>query len=363
MIVVLYGLLLIILGIYSYWLIDPNITFFQSLYWVRFRDWAVYLGYYRRDISWVVYLTLLILLFIFHFVFLKRYKRYSAVHIAGLIAILGCISYPFLSHDLFNYLFDARIFTHYGLNPYTHTALNFQKDLWTRFMHWTHRTYPYGPTFLPLTFIPSYLGWGKFSLTFFFYKLTNGLLYFFSVYLLNKRNKKAAIIFATQPLIVIEGIINGHNDMIAVSIGLIGIYLLESKHAIWSRILFLVSAGIKYVTLPIVFLHSKLQMTRYMKLLFCFQTALIVYLCYRMEIQPWYFISLFVFIPFFPEIIGKLNILFFGLLLSYYPFIRFGDWTAKKVEMKHEIILISVFIQIGFWLFQLIRRKKYSLPV
>ncbi|MCX6732201.1 MAG: hypothetical protein NTV98_01530 [Candidatus Roizmanbacteria bacterium] len=359
MIVALYGILLVMFGVYSYWLIDPNITFFQNNYWVQFRDWAVYLGYYRRDISWIAYLSLLILLFIFHFVFLKKFKQYSAIRIAGIIAIIGCISYPFVSHDLFNYLFDARILTHYGLNPYTHTALDFQKDLWTRFMHWTHRTYPYGPTFLPLTLIPSYLGLGKFSLTFFFYKLMNGALYFLAVYLLNKKNRKEALLFATHPLIIMEGLINGHNDMIALSLGLIGIYLLGKKYSVWSRIILLCSAGIKYITMPIVILHSKLEITRYMKLLFCFQAALIIYLCYKMEIQPWYFLSIFVFVPFFPKFLEELSILFFGLLLSYYPFIRFGDWTAKTVALKREIVYVSLFVQGIFLLISYLRKKKF----
>ena len=376
MILLLYGVVLIATGIYSYWLIDPNITFFQSPYWVKFRDWAVYLGYYRRDISWIVYLTFLILLFVFHFVLLKKFKKYSAIRIAGFIALLGCIAYPFLSHDLFNYLFDARILTHYGLNPYTHTALDFQKDLWTRFMHWTQRSYPYGPTFLPLTLIPSFLGWGKFSITFFLYKLMNGTLYFLAVYFLNKKNKKIALLFATHPLVIIEGIFNGHNDLIAVSFGLIGIYLLERKYNIWSRILFLFSAGIKYVTFPIVFIgilpvilerfiKEKSLLTikqagkRYeLKLLFCMQIALVLYLCYRMEIQPWYFLSLFVFLPFFSGFIEKFNILFFGLLLSYYPFIRFGDWTAKTVMLKREIVFIAVIVQGIYLLFYYMRRKK-----
>lgn len=352
-------MLLAIFGIYSYWLIDPNITFFQNHYWVQFRDWAVYLGYYRRDISWIIYLVLLILLFTFHFFLLKKFKNHSAIRIAGIVVIFGCISYPFLSHDLFNYLFDARILTHYGLNPYTHTALDFQKDLWTRFMHWTHRTYPYGPTFLPLTLIPSFLGLGKFSITYFLYKFMNGALYFLAVYFLNKKHKREAIFFASHPLIIIEGLINGHNDLIAVSLGLVGIYLLEKKYNVWSRIFFLVSLGIKYVTLPILFLHSKLQITRYMKLLFCFQVAVILYLCYKMEIQPWYFLSFFVFVPFFPQFLEKISIFFFGLLLSYYPFIRFGDWTAQTVALKREIVFVSIFIQGLFLLILYLRKRKF----
>lgn len=375
MIVALYGLLLSILGVYSFWLIDPNITFFQNNYWVQFRNWAVYLGYYRRDVSWLVYLMLLLLLFVFHFFLLRKFKQYSAIKVAVLIALLGCFSYPFLSHDLFNYLFDARILTHYGLNPYTHTALDFQKDLWTRFMHWTHRSYPYGPAFLPLSLIPSFLGWGKFSLTFFLYKLMNGFLYLMAVHLLDRRSKREAIFFATHPLIIIEGLINGHNDMIAVSLGLIGIYLLEKKYNIWSRVFLLLSAGIKYITAPIVFIGTlrvilstfdrlsassvKNLAKRYeIKLLFCGQILLVLYLCFKMEIQPWYFLSFFVFLPYFPQFIEKLSIIFFGLLLSYYPFIRFGDWTVQKVLMKHEIIFVAIFLQGFLFLSTMFMEKK-----
>jgi len=357
MIIWLYGIILFATGIYSYFLIDPNITFFQSPYWVQFRDWVVYLGYYRRDISWIVYLTLLILLFALHFILVKKYKHQSVILLAAFVAILGCISYPIFSHDLFNYLFDARILTHYGKNPYLFTALDFQGDLWTRFMHWTHRTYPYGPTFLPLSLIPSFLGVGKFSATFLLYKFMNSMFYFLAVFFLNKKNKRGAVFFATHPLIIIEGLINAHNDMIAVSLGLMGIYLLEKKYNIWSRILFLFSAGIKYVTAPIVILAPSLHISRYMKLLFTFQIALIVYLCYRMEIQGWYFLSLFVFLPYFAGFIENLSILFAGLLLSYYPFIRLGAWTADTVLMKRYIIFVFIGIQIIYTLSLLVLKK------
>jgi hypothetical protein len=359
-IMLLYGLTLLSLGVYSYWLIDPNITFFQNSYWVLFRDWAVYLGYYRRDISFIAYFFLLLLLFVFHFWLVKKYKQYSAIKIAGMLVLLGCVSYSFLSHDLFNYLFDARILTHYGLNPYTHTALDFQKDLWTRFLHWTHRTYPYGPTFLPLSLIPSFLGLGKFSLTFFLYKLLNGALYFFAVYALNKKDKNLALFFATHPLIIIEGLVNAHNDMIAVSLGLIGIYFLDKKYNIWGRVLFLLSAGIKYITVPLLFLMS-FPRRRESSLLISFllQILLILYLCFKMEIQPWYFLSLFVFLPYFPTIIERLNIIFFGLLLSYYPFIRFGDWNAEKVVLKREIVFVTLYIQIAYLILIYLRKRKF----
>ncbi len=356
---ILYGICLSGFAIYSYWLIDPNITFFQSTTWVQFRDWAVYLGYYRRDISWPVYLTFLILLFGFHFYFASQYKKYNVVAVAALIAFISCVAYPLFSHDLFNYLFDARILTHYGLNPYTHTALDFKNDQWTRFMHWTHRSYPYGPTFLPLSLLPSFFGLGKFSLTFFLYKAMNGLLYGNAVYLLNKKSKKEALFFATHPLIIIEGLCNAHNDMIAVSLGLIGIYFLNNKYHLIGRVMLLFSAGIKYITAPLLILMSSRQRSGF-GLLFSFlmQIALIFYLCIKMEFQPWYFLSLFVFLTYFSNILMSLPIFFFGLLVSYFPFIRFGDWTVNTVLMKREIIVAAALLQGVVHLFFLLKSKR-----
>jgi hypothetical protein len=80
-----------------------------------------------------------------------------------------------------------------------------------------------------------------------------------------------------------------------------------------------------------------------------------------MEIQPWYFLSLFVFLPYFPQFIEKLNILFFGLLLSYYPFIRLGAWTAEKVALKREIVFVAVIIQVLYLLLIFDWRRKLLL--
>jgi len=350
-------LLLVCMTVYSYFLIDPNITFFQHPLWTQFRNWAVFLGYYQRELSWYIYAMLVILFFIFSHI-LQKYQ-YPPVRVAAIVFFFTIVTYPFLSHDLFNYLFDARILTHYGKNPYLFTALDFPHDQWTRFMHWTHRPYPYGPTFLPLTLIPSVLGWGKFSLTFFLYKTINGLLYFVAVYLLSKKNKRSAIIFATHPLVILEGLVNSHNDMIALSLALIGVSLLADKRVIWARIVLIFSAGIKYVTAPVMALPLSHKHTRYLYFLFSAQLLLVLYLCYTLEIQPWYFLSLFVFVLYFPRIFTSSTFLSMGLLFSYYPFIRFGDWTASTVHLKREIIFVLGAIQGAYWIYAFFLKKRF----
>ncbi len=359
--IILYAIILFGLSWYSYALIDPNITFFNSPVWSRFLEQMLQLGYYHRDISLYIYLAIIVLLFIFHYFFKKNFRKYNVLYIAIIIGVILLFSYSFLSHDLLNYLFDARILTFYHQNPYQHMAADFPHDPWLRFTQWTNRSYPYGPVFLVISIIPSFLSLGKFLLSFLFYKVTVILFYVFAVYILQKQNKKWAMTFATHPLILIEGIVNAHNDMFALTIGIIGLYyLMQEKNNICAKVLFVLSAGIKYITLPIVFISRK-KITRNLAVLIV-QFLVIGYLCFMGEIQPWYFLALFLFIPFYEEFIARLDIFFAGLLLSYYPYIFLGGWDTKaKVAEKHMIILVFFVINALYLLFVYFKplRKKF----
>src|SRR3990167_1810684 len=179
---ILYAFILCILTLYSYDLVDPNLTLINNSYWVTFREVVIQLGYYQRDTSWFIYLFLIISLFIFSYLFIRKYNTVDPFKIALIVSGILLFSYPFLSHDFFNYIFDAKIFTYYGQNPYTHIPANFADDKWLRFMHWVHRPYPYGPVYLPLSFIPSFLGFGKFILNFLLFKIFTVIFYLLGVY-------------------------------------------------------------------------------------------------------------------------------------------------------------------------------------
>lgn len=345
-----YFFLLLIFIFYSYFLVDPNFTLFNHSLWTDFRNFVINIGYYRRDLSWMIYLFLILLLFFFHHQLTKNYQKLNLRILIFSLGFLTLFSYPFLSHDFFNYMFDARIFTYYNKNPYLYKALDFPSDSWLRFMHWTHRSYPYGPVFLLISFLPSFLSFGKFILNFFLFKLIWIMFFIVSIYLLNKLNKKWAVFFATHPLVIIEGLINAHNDLVALSLAIFGIYLLVKEKKIFSRILFLLSAGIKYLTIPLLFLSKKNKKIN--QLIFIFSIVFVLIVSFFGEIQPWYFLSVFVFLPIFTKLIEKLNIFFAGLLFSYYPYIRLGGWdSVEKINLKHWIIffgfLINIFYLIG----------------
>ncbi len=338
---VLYAILTIFLAIYSYALVDPNITLVNHPLWERFRNIMVSFGYYNRPLSAFVYVFLIFALFTAHLL-LTRQKGVSALKIAIITSGILILSYPFLSYDFFNYLFDAKILTFYKKNPYLYAPQDFSPDPWLRFMHWVHRKYPYGPSFLLITAIPSLLSFSKFILSYLLIKLTFILSFILAVYLIEKKDKKAALFYTTHPLVIIEGLVNFHNDFLAVNLALAALYL--PKRKILKLLLLITSGLIKYITLPAVLLLNQKKLAKIAS--FLLMLAALFYLSFFREIQPWYFLNLFVFLPFLRKKEYVFQIFFLALLLSYYPYLRFSGWAEQSsVVLKHRIIITGTLIQ------------------
>ena len=351
---ILYAILLGALSVYSYVLQDGNITFFNNSLWTTFRNAAVELGYHQRATSWYIFLGILILLFAFHWYCIKRAKKINPVKLALLISGILVFSYPLLSHDFFNYMFDAKILTYYHQNPYFHQALDYPSDPWIRFMHWVHRPYPYGPVFLAVTVVPAFLGMGKFVIHFFLLKATTALFYFISVYFLAKIDKKYALFFATQPLVIIEGLVSGHNEIVGLGFAFAGIYSIFNKPAWKGRVLMVLSALVKYMTASyLIIVQPKNKWAKWINIgAFIGTIGLILYPSYTVEIQSWYFLNLLLFVVLYPNFIQRLQIFFAGLLLSYYPYVMLGGWDSDyKIELKHQIILGGFILNVLYLMF------------
>lgn len=330
----LYLLLVFALGVYSYSQIDLNLTLLQTGWFLNFQQQMIQLGYFNRPLSTAIFVALVILLSIFCYFFARESSQKHLVILVGGIAIMGLLSYPAFSHDIFNYIFDARIFAFHHANPYTSTALMFSNDSWTRFMNWTHRTYPYGPTFLPLT-VPIYLlGLNKFVLTLFWFKAMAVVAYLGSTYLLFRLGKvRAAILFALNPIIIVEAVVSSHLDVVMLFFGLWAYWLLVKSKKVLSLLALTVSVGIKYSTalfLPF-FLWRKIS-PRY-RLWGIIVAAYLgtILQAGTHELLPHYFI-----LPLgFSALSGNRYITWFGILLSatllilrYYTFLSTGTWLT-----------------------------------
>ena len=210
-----YILLSICLFLYSFTQIDLNLTLISYPLIHEIQKPFIYFGYYLRPLSTGVYIGLVVLYFIlFGFVlWLISRKKIGIQEVGMLVVLLSGIllfSYPAFSHDIFNYMFDAKIFTYYGDNPYAMRALDYPEDPWIRFMHWTHRTYPYGPSFLPISIVLSFIGMNIFPITLVLFKALMILSYGGAVYFLYKVLKivspkyvvAATAFFALNPLVI-----------------------------------------------------------------------------------------------------------------------------------------------------------------
>lgn len=339
-----YTIVIFAFTLYSYCLMDPNFTLFTHPAWTVFRNMVIHIGYYQRTISISIYVILCILLFILQYIVLKKHKAISLTLLSILIGSIVVFSYPFLSHDLFNYLFSGKILVFYHKNPYLFKPLDFPDDNWLRFMHWTHSTYVYGPLFLFFPILSSLFAFGKFIISYFLYKAITIALFILSLLLLGKKNKQAALFLLTSPFIIIEGVINNHNDIIAIALVLFGIVHLINKKILLGKIFLCMSVGIKYFTLPYLFVSLKKRSMVNFCIIVLYTASLFALGIWK-TLQPWYLLNLFPLVLIYREAKQYVTLLSIGFLLSYFPYIATDGWAGPgNVQIQKTIILTTILI-------------------
>lgn len=371
---ILYFAVLLGLVVYSYSQIDLNLTLFSNPAFLHFQSIFIQLGYYNRPLSTFIFCSLLFGLSVFYISFLRlcAARKIPLNHVWKIIICSYTVllfSYPAFSHDIFNYLFDARIVTKYQLSPYYFTALDFPNDTWIRFMHWTHRLYPYGPLWLALTLLPSYLGLGKFVFTLFLFKLLFYVSTLGSAWTIVKiaSCKKSGnlslplIFFSLNPLILIEGLVSSHNEISMFFFTILGFLLLLKSKRIYSILLFLVGFGIKFlpiIFIPFVFIKkSWLEHRYFFGVLAVLSIIITIPLVLFREPYAWYYIPFIGFAS-----LARVRLLKIagiglsaGLLLRYAPYLYYGDYHDPVPVL--QAILLVVPIVISVIIFILFRKK------
>ena len=349
------------LAVFSYAYVDLNLTLSKNQLINAFVGVMQQLGYFHRPQATAIYLMFLIFAFSFFILNLwlfyrkKISQKYLKVATVANTLIL-ILAYPFLSSDLFNYLFDAKIILKYHLSPYTHRALDFPQDEWIRFMRWVHRYSPYGPLWLGMSIIPAALGFGKFILNFLTFKIFIGTFHLINSLLIYKTlkviNPKFTLIgtsfYALNPLFLIEGVANAHNDLILATFLILPAYFLAVNKKIWAIPTILAGVFIKYIPLlnfPWVIWHlfakrknlasfiwlnlATMALFTYLYSSFRITVPFVSSGATQVQFQPWY---LFWTLPFVAilvrfDLIVIATSLAFGALLRYLPYLYFGDWS------------------------------------
>jgi hypothetical protein len=379
----LYLLTILALFIYSFTQVDLSLTLSKVSIYQLTEKYLQNIGFFQRPLSTIMYVVILVFLITFYLIFLyqtlkKKINSGSIWKIIIFTTVVLIFSYNAFSYDLFNYIFDAKIVTHYHLVPYFYSALDFPKDPMLSFMRWTHRTFPYGPSWLALTVPLSFIGMNYFLPTFFLFKLLMGASFLGSCYLIYKISEKIfpeskllnLVFFALNPLVLIESLVSAHNDIPMIFFFLLSIYLFLQKRKALSFISNIFSIGVKFSTgviFPIFLVlefmdrkNKKINWELFFIGSFLLSLLTVVLATIRSTFQPWYLVlplSLAAFIPrksyfFVLSVIATL----FGLLI-YVPYVYMTDYAKEYPIIINYIEIIGILVILLFTAFYCLKLK------
>jgi len=272
------------------------------------------------------------------------------------------------SYDIFNYLFNAKMVLLFKVNPHIQTAINYP-DPMLRFMRNIHTPAPYAYGWTIVSLIPG-LAWflGKFTISLWTMKTFVATFWLGQLIILKKLVQKMFPgqsfrwwLFTLSPLVLIETLIVGHNDVVMMLPALVSFFfLLKSKklmdkNFIHSLFFLTLSASIKYATLillPLYFLPylnlrglswkvEKVDLPTY------FSWILLAIMFIRPgQLHSWYLIWAFSF-----AVLSKSRLtlsiftaLTIGAVLRYTPFIYYGHWDPPVYLLRNLIWLGSLLI-------------------
>jgi len=350
----------LLLVIYSFTLQDFNLTLYNYPIWNQVRHQLQNLGYFNRPLAAVIFVILISLIIWLYWRIIKSNLKIpvgkTLIKPFLLFCLFGLVAYPLFSHDIFNYIFNAKMVIIYKVNPHIQTAIQFSSDLWTRFMHNVHTPAPYAYGWTVLSLIPGIATlFNNFTIAFFSMKLFIYGFLLLQLYILRKIILKLFPqqswrwwLFALNPLVLTETLIMGHNDVVMMSLVLISFwFLLKSKKIFdqpWSLAIcfLLISASIKYATIVLLPLYLFKQLTKKLDFSSIASILLLLIMFVRPDqLHSWYLIWAFSFAVLSRSrlVISIFTALTLGALLRYTPYIYYGHWDSPVYPLRNLIWL------------------------
>jgi hypothetical protein len=346
--------------LYSFTQVDLGLTLTQFSFWQIIQKNFQYIGYFQRPFSTVAYCILVIGLLILYGYAMRCIKnnRISMQSLKILIFSIFCLlvlSYPAFSYDFFNYMFTAKTVLLYGKNPYQTIPLQFTGfEPWLSFMHWTHLPSAYAPVWILLT-LPAYIfSFGYFLLILWNLKITIGIFYLLTAWGIGQilrddteTNRLSGIaLFALNPLILIESLVSGHNDIVMAACAIAALLVLWKKNYVYSFFIFALSVALKEITIILAPLYF-LRKNRFLPFLLMSVGLISFLIFFKREMLPWYGIWVLPFAALVPNITFYMPLVYgfsSGLLLYYAPFLYFGHWNDPVPVMKFWLTILPMVI-------------------
>ena len=349
----LYAVGCVLLAIYSYGFLDFNLTLTSYPLFLRFVTPLQHLVYFDRPLSAKIYVSLLFIMFALYTAILQYCKTSKSAIFPWkfflIIILILTLAYPMLSYDVFNYMFHSKILWFYHQNPHLHAPLEYTGDLWLRFMRWVHTSSAYGPVFTAIESPAYLLGIGKFVPVLYLMKLTMSAFFVWCVYLIGKLTRAmgftqanstyAQLLLAFNPFIIMEVVVNGHNDAVMIALFLLSLYYSLKSKLIPSFISLLASIGTKFVTaltLPMYWIKNPK-----LKVLFSSLVLLLPVLVSPVRFQPWYLVWAIIPMVLIEYALARTWVIFASIaaLIYYIPYIATGFWDNSLLFVSCVIYL------------------------
>lgn len=179
-----------------------------------------------------------------------QFTTREVIWIGLLQGAIAWVALPANSTDIFGYIGLGRMAGIYGANPYIHTYSEFA-DLYSPYIEW-NITMPYGPVLLPVIMFAGWLSEHNVLLSVFSLKFIWLLTHCLNCRLLYQILKEwgqtpifGLFLFGLNPLLLLEQIVNGHNDGALILFGLLAILALQRRWYTAAILLALLSSLVK----------------------------------------------------------------------------------------------------------------------
>jgi hypothetical protein len=259
----------------------------------------------------------------------------------------------------------AKVAYTYHENPYIVMPIEIPNDPNLAFTRAANKVALYGPTWLLLTSIPHIAGMGNIWQTIIAFKSVAAIFYLIMCFLIWKttKNMRNVLFFALNPLVIIEILISGHNDIVMIVLACSAL-LLWYKSGFLNRImgiivliLSILVKGATIVLIPLFFL-KKISLEK--KMFFASICMLIVFLTVaplREELYPWYGVWFLAFASFLPfkeySLFMQFCIVFsFSLELRHIPYMAMGYYEGPGPMMRIVLTSVPVVLWIGWYIWK-----------
>ncbi len=244
----------------------------------------------------IEFLAVMMLVYLFYFLSAYGVHRYSKaqevskfrdntvrstrflIRCIWMIALLASVVYVLapstLSHDYAVYAGYGRIIVLYHANPYYTPLSAFPADFFFRLDDWRDAVAAYGPLWLLVCAISALVAGNSVLHSIFFYRILNLLAHLLNIWLVTTilRETKhsprlivlGTLLYAWNPLVLLESGLGGHNDIVMVACILVGVLLSiraeqhefkQARYYLPPALVFTSAALIKFTAAPLLLFY------------------------------------------------------------------------------------------------------------